>query len=166
MQSHQGYASSRSSGSRGPCMRPIISPTRCFPVCSSQCTLLPPAACPARTRSRIASASDSKKRPTLASWIAASNADTESACSPSAAWHRPSTRPARTFDDALKLKSACNSATAKLRLRIEHRQNHRHTHERVSRSNNKIPSHLIASLCRPCHSSTSAIVTRVLVKLA
>jgi hypothetical protein len=82
-------ASSCSSGSRGPCIRPIISASRCFSSRSSQCSLppLPPhwLSWPTSTLPRIDSASDSRKRPRFASSMAASNADTERACSPSAA---------------------------------------------------------------------------------
>jgi hypothetical protein len=58
-----------------------------------------------------------RSRPRLASWVAASNADTdtgtERACSPSAAWHRPILPPARTFDVALKLSpTPCLAASS------------------------------------------------------
>ena len=117
-------ARSSSSGSLPPCMRPITSASRCSPFCSSQCIVPLPAPCPASARSRISSASDSRKRPRFASSIAASNADTERACSPSTAWHRPMTFPALTFDAALKLNSACNSAAAKLQLKSGGRCQH------------------------------------------
>jgi hypothetical protein len=116
--------SSSSSGSRAPCMRPITSSSRCFPVCSSQCSPLPLPALSllqlfprhACARPRTVRASESRKRPRFARLIAASNADTESVCCPSDTWHRPSTLPARTFEAALKLKQSCISACAKLRF--------------------------------------------------
>jgi hypothetical protein len=118
--------SSSSSGSRAPRMRPITSSSSCFPVRSSQCSPLPlpstamsrlqPFSRHARARPRTVRASESRKRPRFARLIAASNADTESVCCPSATWHRPSTRPARTFEAALKLKLSCISACANLQF--------------------------------------------------
>jgi hypothetical protein len=105
-------------------MRPITSSNRCFTVRSSQCSPLPPTSLSllqpfsrhARARPRAVRASESRKRPRFARLIAASNADTEGVCCPSATCHRPSTLPARTFEAALKLKLSCISARAKLRF--------------------------------------------------